>query len=342
MNTSKSVSAFEIGTPSLFVLASPLQAICAIEAIHKFKIMDYKILLLVIDDIRNSQLYTLLDQMGYRYTIFKSTSVNTNWNRLKVLWPCRKGFRRVFIGDPRSFGQFILAYKYCLNGAKVVYLDDGDDNIFLLKGHKFKPNRKLGYINLFYYYKFVPLTRRIDIGRYLYTIYADINNPYYICVANTFNFFSNNQSLTSSLKNVYFVGTNYSRYCESGNFPEELVKEGLERSLATIKNKYLNDNIIYIAHGRDVATFPIDICKKYGIKYFRPPKTVELMFLDLDIIPKAVYGFTSTALYNIKLLFPQSSVYNLTFEVNHTSFMIEQTKVITEYYRDHGIPEIKL
>ena len=61
--------AFKEGVPSLFILTSPLQVICALEAINKFKIKDYQVVLVLVDDVRNSQVFELCKQFGIHYEI---------------------------------------------------------------------------------------------------------------------------------------------------------------------------------------------------------------------------------------------------------------------------------
>ena len=334
--------AFSDKTPSLFVITSPLQAICAIEAIKRFNIEQYTIVLRLIDDVRNAQLFSLLDQYGLEYITVRNTKEGRLKRLLKVLIPRLSGYSRVFIGDPRILDQYMYAYLYSRNGSTVVFLDDGNDNIFLLKGHKYIQSNMKKRLLQYYFCNIVPVIRNIHVGHYLFTIYADIKNTNYKCESNNFSFFSKKLSLDAQSKGVYFVGTNHSRYCTSDNYPLELVKNGLEDILTKIKIDYPNDSIYYISHGRDTALFPKEICDKLGVTYSVPKTTIELLFLDMGCMPKAVYGFTSTALYNLKLLFPSAMVYNCTFDVNHHSLMIDQNIIVSEYYKEHGIPEIKL
>ncbi len=332
--------AFSEGTPSLFIVTSPLQAICAIEAIYHFKIKDYQMILQLAEDIRNNQLFSLLKEYNINFSI-----VNIGFwkSSLLSLLPRRNGYERVFIGNYRAIAHYMYAFLFCKDGASIVLLDDGDDNIFLLKGYNdsnyahWKERCKL-----LYYRKIVPSLRRIKVGKYLFTIYADITNPKFNCVINKFSFFSKNKSHDFVNKGVFFIGTNYDIFCRSDNYPEEMVKNGLEKCFKQLKQDYVGEKVFYIPHGRDKTLFPRELCDLYEIEYVRPDKTVELMFLDLGIIPKVVCGFTSTALYNIKLLFPSTQIYNYTFDVKHNSIMVEQTKVISEYYREHNIQEISL
>lgn len=333
--------AFSEQTPSLFVLSSPLQVICAVEAIHKFRISEYRVILVLADDVRNGQVFALCSQCGIKYEIVNIPNISTG--KIQLLKKQINKYKRVFIGDPRSISQLQVAYSICSNHSVFVMLDDGDDNIFMLMGYSFwKDKGWKDRLYALYFYSIIPIFRKINFGRYLFTIYSNIQTKKFSCVANTFEYFSQSLKSNNLQDGVFFVGTNHNRYCEPGNYPIEMVKKGLEEVFKELKNEYLEEPIYYIPHGRDTELFPEELCEKYGIIFKRPQKTVELMFIDLGITPKAVYGFTSTALYNIKLLFPKAEVYNVVFNVNHANLFIKQTEVISEYYKQQGIKEIRI
>ena len=269
-------TAFAEIIPSLFILSSPLQVICAVEAIHKFKINDYRVILFLADDVRNAQVLELCNQCDINYEIWKC-----QYNKFTPFQRRENKYKRVFIGDPRSIDQLHIAYSLCSDGAAFVMLDDGDDNIFMLKGYSFwndKPLKKKLYVYL--YYKVIPFIRGISFGRDLFTIYSNIPNKRFKCIENSFEYFSKSLSHQNPPEGVYFIGTNHNRYCEPGNYPLERVKKELERCLINLKVEYPQDNIYYIPHGRDTEKFPEKLCKEYGICFYKPSKTVELMFID--------------------------------------------------------------
>lgn len=330
--------AFAEGVPSLFILTSPLQTICAIEAIKKYKINIYKIILVLEEDIRNQQVFELLDKYGLEYEIS-----NCIYKRFAVLRSRTNKYKRAFIGDPRDIRQIYNALIRCSDGACIVMMDDGDDNVFMLKGYSFFKAKNIRMrLSAYFYNKVAPFFRRITYGKDLFTIYSNIPNDNYHIEPNTFSYFSKCIGESARDFGVYFIGTNHNRFCEPQNYPLKDVIDGLEMILKKLKKDYPYDKIFYIPHGRDTASFPIDLCKKYDIQYQRPSKTVELMFIDQDIRPKVVYGFTSTALYNIKLLFPQTVTVNVVFNINRSNVFIHQTEVISEYYREQGIDEMRI
>jgi hypothetical protein len=51
---------FEKGEPSLFIIGSPFQLLCAYEAIHTFNIYDYKIIVVYNEsDSRKNQIFSI-------------------------------------------------------------------------------------------------------------------------------------------------------------------------------------------------------------------------------------------------------------------------------------------
>ena len=333
--------AFADGVPSIFILASPLQTICAVEAIKKYKIEDYKIILVLGNDIRNAQVYELLEKCGLVYEI--QYDYDLVFNKLSVLKRRKNKYKRVYIGDPRSLFQVYVGLNNCSDNASFVMMDDGNDNIFMLKGYSFFEEINIRTrLSVFFYYRIVPLLRGISFGKDLFTIYSNIPNCRYRIESNNFEYFASFINTNSKSRGVYFIGTNHNRYCEPQNYPEERVAIHLEDILIKLKKEYPDEEIYYIPHGRDTATFPIELCRKYSIQYIRPSKTIELMFIDQGIRPKVVYGLTSTALYNIKLLFPEAVVVNVVFNVSHSNIFIKQNEVVSDYYRNQGIKEMRV
>ena len=286
---------------------------------------------------RNDQVLNICNKYNLSYDV-KSNKMS-KISKIWMLFSIGK-YKRAFIGDIRNRAQLFYTLMNLSFGAKCICLDDGTDNIFLFKdGYRSLPsiNHKL----VFFIVRIACLMRKTTIGKVFFTIYDDIKNDYFIRFPNRFEYIS--KTIKNNRKEsgcVYFIGTNNSVFCSQDNYPVDLVKRGLRNVLAEIKTKYPNQIIIYIPHGRDNAEFPTRICDDLGILIVRPKTTIELMLLETESIPVAIYGFTSTALYNIKLLFPQVEIYNIVFNVQKTNGFIKQMKVVSEYYREHGVNQI--
>ena len=64
-----------------------------------------------------------------------------------------------------------------------------------------------------------------------------------------------------------------------------------------------------LPHGADDDINVKNLCQKHGFEYDRPDTLIELYMLNLENPPKYVYGFSSTALFTIKKMFPAAEVF---------------------------------
>ena len=113
---------FQQSTPSIFVVTSPFQALCAFNAIKAFEITDYRFYLALIEDIRNEQLFTLFQQQGIAYEVVNIENL-TRSDRLQFLLPHFSRYKRLFIGDARNISQYFIGLSKVSNGGCMVYLD---------------------------------------------------------------------------------------------------------------------------------------------------------------------------------------------------------------------------
>ena len=330
---------FVEGVPSLFLVTSPLQALCAIEAIARFKITDYKFLLVLVDnEKRNDQVIYVCRKYNVEYTVVPASISTRDW--FKVIMLTDRYYNRAFIGNIRQLSHIYYAVRYLKFHSNVVCMDDGNDTIFLLNNGNISDQiSKKGKIR-FSMLKICSYFLGISYGCDLFTIYGDIYNKKYHTLLNDFSYVSHGLNPNKKQEGVFFIGTNYDRYCSEENYPLDIVKNGLRTALMEIKSKYYGQKIYYIPHGLDTADFPQKICDELEIEVIRPKSTVELMIINNETIPVAIYGFTSTALYNLFLLYPMMEVYNIKFRVSHMNSFIEQVDIVSKYYKEHGITEI--
>ena len=126
---------FALHIPSVFVLVSPFQVLCAIASIKNLQIEEYKIIIMRGNVHRDFQLVEILNQFGLPYIIQGKLS-KTDKIRLffKPLKRVDNDYKRLFIGDYRQ--HYALKIGLCNVSCKsdIVYLDDGNITISLLKG----------------------------------------------------------------------------------------------------------------------------------------------------------------------------------------------------------------
>lgn len=325
--------AFAEKEPSLFIIQTPFQAMCAINAIRQLKIDDYTLSLHLhkTTEKRNKQTIEIVERYGVKYSIAKTKPVSI-FNRLGLLF-CHKGkFNRVFLGTHLYQDGYYYAFKKMRNKANLVLLDDGIATLGLLEdGYNYKGR---SIINMACY-KVIAFLCRIKLNN-VFTVYKDKTNPKWNIAYNDISLLRQSE-LTNNKKNVFFIGTNNSGFIREG-VDESDFKKKLFSILKKVKEKHPDDEITYIPHGRDKSTFAKDYCKELGIEYKPLDINVEIYLLSLGYVPKEIYGFTSSALYNLKRIFPESGLKNIVIRLltDNSPSILEAS----DYYEQQGIHAI--
>lgn len=328
-------------TPSIFLVCSPLQAMCAINAIKEFKIHIYKFILVLVKDKRNQQLFTLLAQYHIQYEIIYSFQLG-KFEKYNIIKANNEGYKRAFIGDMRSLMMHTIAFKNLQNNSDIVYLDDGNDTISLLKGMQYSPKgvyEKIRYEFIKKYFAIIGKSRKITFGKFLYTIYDIPNDNYVIRLNNLDTFIKEKDSCAQN--GIYIIGTNFSMYCQEGFVSKDVCKQQMEKLFCCLTSDNKDTTIYYIPHGRDIETFPKELCRKYSVIYHPVDISVELYMKDLEQVPLEIYGYTSSALVNLKMMFPTTRIVDMVFDVVTKSRKGDEIKLISDYYKTIGIQQLR-
>lgn len=328
--------AFAEKVPSFFIVQTPFQAMCAINAIRQLKIEDYVLALHLHRNTekRNKQTVELVERYGLKYHIEKIDQIGI-LKRLRLLVNYKGNYNRVFLGTHLYQDGYYYALKELKNGGNLVLLDDGVATLTLLERGYEVTGRSIIPMA---WNKMIATIRGIVFNNVL-TVYKGIDNPKWNIAINELSLLGKFNSPIEK-KNVFFIGTNNSGYINKVGVDEKRFKQSLYEILKKIKLKHPKDDIIYVPHGRDKSTFAISICDELAIEYKPLEVNVEIYLLSLSTAPLEVYGFTSSALYNIKQLFPESNVNNV-----HTRILTERSKNtggISSYYEKHGICTIEM
>lgn len=325
--------------PSVFVVCSPFQALCAIAAIRQLEIQEYKMIAwLPIGNVRNAQLINLLKREGIPYKSFAHVnSLFLQFIKLLALKSKKQGFARLVVGDFRNYVEHYIGCLYIKDGADVVYLDDGNITIDILKGTYEDPNK----IKEKKIMKRITFHRDLDIHKNLLTIFGDIYNPQYNIKELKLETVIKTQALERKTAHVYIVGTNVDSFCKSLEIPENVYIHKLNHLIEGLRAQYPDDEIVFIPHGREYKDYGQRLCKKHGCIFTRPEMMIELELLNRPNPPKAIYGYTSTALYTLKKIFPATRVVNILFEFSKDNPFYKDYVVNSEYYQQNGIELIK-
>lgn len=321
------------GQPTVFCLSgSPFQALCMIEAIQMFKITDYRVLLCLSENElpRKGQIISLLDKYNIAYEIESICFRITKAERIKALLPNRNKYKVAFIGDCNNELLIFKAFRYVSDVGTLVYLDDGIATIQFFNGlcqlsHKLR-----------LYYELMSKIRRIKFDRYFYTVYEDLKDGRHIPIICHFHYLAKQQQAKKTVKGIYFIGTCNKDYCDYENIDINLFMHTLRHLLRELRIQYPNEPVIYVPHGRETMIAELEqMCRDEGIELRSSKIMVEMMLLEEKDYPRAVYGFTSSALYNIRKIFPKAEICNVTFTGN--SPKTNRLEITSQYYVKFGI-----
>lgn len=331
MNNHNSAFAEEI--QSLFIVQTPFQAMCAINAIRQLHIKDYTLSLHLhkSTEKRNKQTVEIVERYGLKYHIEDLKPLSLK-DRMRLMFERNGKYNRVFLGTHLYQEGYYYALKELKNNSNLVLLDDGIATLSLLESGYQVKGRSVAYMAL---YKTIASLRGIIINNVL-TVYRGVDNPKWNIELNDISQLRQ-PGMSAERKNVFFIGTNNSGFIREG-VNENSFKENLYNCLKRVKKEYPLDDIIYIPHGRDKSEFAKKYCVEMGIEYKPLDVNVEIYILSLGYIPKAIYGFTSSALYNLKKIFPESEVNNIVMRlltVNSPSIL-----EASGYYEKQGISAI--
>lgn len=325
--------------PSVFVVCSPFQALCAIAAIRQLEIKDYKMVtLLRKGNVRNSQLIQLLNKEQIHYKSFTYTSrIYLQFIKLFALKSKKQGYNRLFVGDFRDFAEHYIGFLYIQDDADVVYLDDGSSTIDILKGTYEDSNSALNKRMI----KKISCRRNLEIHKNWMTIYSDISNPQYNIEELKFENVMNKSVSASRSSGIYIVGTYVDAYCKNLEIPEDVFVDKLGHLMETLHSQYPDEEIAFIPHGREYKDYGQRLCKKYNCIFIRPEIMIEQELMRHPNPPKIIYGYASTALYNLKKMFPDTRVVNIFFVPPKETPFYKKYISISEYFQQNGIEWVR-
>jgi len=266
---------------NIFFVESPLNLICAYEAIDFFQIKDYKIVVrLTSNDNNNLQITNITRMLRIEQTNIEYINISTT-NRsfldyLKVISYLLKYFftfslERVFIGNIES--GFLSLVAMMFDKKKIILIDDGTKTIASQNSF----NRG-NFYNIFTMYDLPPIE-----GQKIYK--------------NDFKLVKNFiHEIKIDKNSVLFIG---SKISEEGIISESCYLDLINE----IFNRYPDKNIIYIPHrGEDLEKISrIENIERVVVK--KIGYSVEFLGVNEWELPCKVISFYSTALLTMKSLY---------------------------------------
>lgn len=331
--------AFAKGITSLFIVDTPLQVMCAAEAIRIFGIQQYSIIFPCDpNENRKDQTVNMLSLYKLDYEEIDFHAYNAKHILIDIVrGKYKEKYERAFIGNAYDVFHHCLALAYLKKKGNIVYLDDGaatmrffDNNYHIIK----KTNtlileKLLGVIAFF---------KNIKMFEYFFTLYYDYTTHK--------NVYPNNLTICSSIKKelsneVFFIGTNSSVYVNSADLTMAQFVDSLKFCFDDLRKRHNECKLIYIPHGRDNNGEIKALCEKSNVEYRRLSQNIEIYITQLPSCPKAVAGFVSSALFNIRKISPDTDVVNY-YPHNSSGVNVPSTLNICKYYENNGIEFIPL
>lgn len=326
---------FEPHIPSVFVIASPFQALCAVVTIRQLQIDVYKVVaFLPSDEPRSEQLEKYLKSEGIQYTpIRRFNRLIWLFYKLDAIRSRHNEYKRLFLGDFRAIILHFIGYCYVSDDSEVIYLDDGNITISILNNVFSEPMSDSDRCRL----ERVSKRRGFVFQKNFLTIYGDIQNPKYLIYTLDLSFVFRQEKSICEKSGIYIVGTNIECFCIPLNIPKEIFVSSLEKLICKIKNEYQNEPVVYIPHGRDTSEYALKLCNEYGCEFHKSEMMIEMELLNHRYNPLAIFGFTSSALYNLKKIYPDTRVVNVLFECDARNKVYQEYKMLSDYYLNNGI-----
>ena len=331
-----SINPIEKGTPSVFVVGSPLQVMCAVEAIHDLEIKDYVFYAVMGNNARDNQIRESLNFFKIDYIeIEKHKDIYPYKKRLLILKSNNNRFQRAFVGGYGSMHHYFWAMRHLSDHSVILTLDDGVETVTLLqdKSKLPKPANKAHFINNILLWLAVR-KRNIDLRKKLYTIYSDIKSNDFTIYSNSFSHIGH-LSGEKSVNGVFFAGTTHKNFYTSVGIKEEDYYDMLDKLFQWIIKSYPDDRKVYIPHGTDKDERVKMMCINNGFEYIKPNCNIELFLCELIDVPRAVFGFTSSCLFNVKKMFKGVDSVNILIKINGEAKEVYET--ISNYYQMNGI-----
>ncbi|MCD9150526.1 hypothetical protein [Psychrobacter sanguinis] len=340
---------------NLYVVESPLQALCALEVSLGKNNEKHFIIAHLPNNTRNQnnqQILKILELRSWNHKIiFKSSSsenkIINQILKLKQLSEINKKFANnidsLYIGEFRY--QFMHMIRSIVDAPKVYLLDDGAATVKIIndyiKKYEYHPDIDLLLPNSFIernifkilyakYFNIEVLEKKLKV----ITAFAKADSEFGIEELKFHNLKSvyNVQKFIDN-ETVYFYG---SKYSEAGIISLDYELE----FLSLIKNYYDSKdmNIFYFSH-RDESEEKLNILtNELNFTVKKSDDIAELYLLNSSVLPKEVAGAYTSTLNNIKSLFSVINVTSFKLHENKiNSEFIESVDNVYQYYSDEGI-----
>lgn len=315
----------------LFIVISPFQLICAVEARNVYGSAD-KCHLVVLDR----------ERAGHPSSEHLTRTIDARWDSVIRLRETksrglRRGFcrlwlttkllvhlfsqralnnRAVFIGEPRISWLRTLGKMF---GRVTVWLDDGAASLFAIADM-----RRTGVYRL-----------PVDGFPHMFTIFGSSSLE-----VETAGGIAHNRMNEKDVAATSQIGVSYGEAVIAGQWLSEakLVSQNDELKYLSAVTSALSDwDVTYVPH-RHECQEKLDRIAEMGLTVLRFDKPMEIEYAQREAVPELLISWYSTVLFNAQTLFPQMKVCSLRVpEASHMSKDWPQINIVYDAMSDAGI-----
>jgi len=326
---------------NVYIAASPLQLISAIEARNRFKGNKHTFVVFLTNIPRQTsfieaivKMFITEDEIIYVDYKNKLSSAIGKMNLLKRLQKTR--FDNAFVAH---FAEFFMRLYICnLNYKSLFLLDDGTATLVYNKQLTEKVtcvrcSIKLAFKGVTKYIFLLKnrfnIERKVEINWFTMFDFNPSNDNIYI--RHKFEYlkskYINSTSVTANNK-VYFIGPGlvHDNIVKSNDIYIELVKK--------IRTQYSQFEFIYLPHRLENLDDLVILTRDTDIQIVQFDNVLEVAFISNNIVPRHICSFYSTALYSLKLLYPQCKIDFMEIDKDYVNTQyVEVVTTIEEYYK---------
>jgi len=324
---------------AIYIIGSPFQALCAIEAKNHFNCFKNDFFITYLSDKikKKSTIINIFNNFGiyvYQEIILPKYFYYLKYVITNLLKNTKYDY--IFIGDYYNTAYYLLALTFKKKGSKIIFLDDGNSSIEAFN-FKFKYAIERG---IAYYLRYLitktlcsPLFKNSDT---FFSIFSSTETNYFNVISNNFEVIRANViNKNTNPDNIVIIGTN-------------LVEMGLYAKVDYLKllvdavQKYPQIHTIFYYPHRGESEIKLNEIKKILNIIIKENNTcIELEIIKNSISPKLIIGFGSTALFSLKMLYPNSVVVGYILNMNADYQNVIYADIWKEYTKQ-GIKIIDL
>lgn len=337
---------------TLSIVCTQLQLINAIECVKYYQSTDNTLILDCASRTRKNQLENLLSMDIYKdifNIVYYSDITNNRLAYIDMIYAKMLIQVLIFLFKYQTIivGNYnLLKHKYAIvkgisqsKLCRAIVVDDGTVALFypdirekeISSGVCDVSYENSRFSRMLYYKSLTPI---VSVNINFFSLYKLQLSSFDSLIENRFDYLTNNlnnvvNGMDFSIYNTVIIGQPLIELNAVSN-------EDYKKCILEIRNQNQGE-LLYVSHPAEFSYPFADL----GVKIIKFPLPFECMVKLLN--PNtAIYGFTSSALINAKLLCPEKRVISvdLTPIINHETNLIEVSSYIYSSFKDYGIEVI--